>query len=163
MIVKSFSLCDLTNTHKTPSGATTIAVVVCPKCGTIEKSGKMSCCGHGGSWFRNCGGAVSTKLHHTWYEGIQTCKARPQFNVVIKKYFNTTHEKDIGSSSDGAHMTNFKSVFTIAKSFTLTSFSRTVSNDPDHTSVNTPMITPGCKKLLNFDLFYIGVLLIIVN
>ena len=53
---------------------------VCLKCGTIAKSGKISCCGHSGSWFGNCGGAGNDKFDHTWYEGIQACKSRVQFN-----------------------------------------------------------------------------------
>merc|ERR1719305_1436371 len=53
---------------------TTITVPVCPRCGTIVKSDKISCCGRGGSWFKNCGGIGNIKLHHTWYEGIQACK-----------------------------------------------------------------------------------------
>ena len=48
---------------------------VCPKCGTLGKFGKRSCCGRGGSWFKNCGSRGNTKLAHTWYEGIQVCKA----------------------------------------------------------------------------------------
>merc|ERR1719201_3088543 len=51
--------------------ATTTIGSVCPTCGTIGKSGKSSCCGRGGSWFRNCGSVENAKLVHTWYEGIQ--------------------------------------------------------------------------------------------
>merc|ERR1712048_644256 len=48
--------------------ATTINPV-CLKCVTINKSGKMSCCGPGGSWYRNCGSAGNAKFDHTWREG----------------------------------------------------------------------------------------------
>ena len=51
---------------------------VCPKCGTIGKLRKRSCCGRGGSWFKNCGSTGHAKLDHTWYEGIQACKAAPE-------------------------------------------------------------------------------------
>ena len=153
-------------TCNTPAAATTTATIspVCRKCGRIKKSGKSSCCGRGGSWFRKCGGAVNTKLHHTWYEGIQTCKTRSQSKSVIAQYLNATQGKGIvGSSSDGVDMRNFKSVFTVTKSFTFTSSDKTTSHDPAHTSVSIPMITPGCERLFNFTLFYISVLLIIVT
>jgi hypothetical protein len=50
-------LFSLTNAHMwTPAAsATTTVRPVCRKCGTIAKSRKSSCCGRGGSWFRNCG------------------------------------------------------------------------------------------------------------
>ena len=46
----------------------------CAKCGTTKKSGKRSCCAHGGDWFKNCGDDGDTKFGHTWAEGIQVCK-----------------------------------------------------------------------------------------
>ena len=51
---------------QTPSG--------CPKCGTLKKSGKRSCCAPGAAWFSNCGGSGDAKFDHTWTEGIQACK-----------------------------------------------------------------------------------------
>ena len=47
----------------------------CPKCGAVTKSGKLSCCARGGSWFKNCGDAGDTQFDHTWTEGFQTCKS----------------------------------------------------------------------------------------
>merc|ERR1712113_1138023 len=55
----------------------------CSKCGTIKKSGKTSCCGRGGSWFRNCGGGGNSNLDHTWFEGIRACKTRPSRRQVL--------------------------------------------------------------------------------
>jgi len=46
----------------------------CAVCGSVKKSRKKSCCGRGGSWFRNCGSAGNKKFGHTWFEGIQVCK-----------------------------------------------------------------------------------------
>ena len=46
----------------------------CPKCGTVKKSGKFSCCARGGAWFKKCGDADDTKWNHTWIEGIEACK-----------------------------------------------------------------------------------------
>ena len=55
--------------------ASTMVGSRCPRCGTINKSGKRSCCARGGAWFRNCGDAGNTKFDHTWVEGIQACKS----------------------------------------------------------------------------------------
>ena len=123
---------------------------VCLKCGIIKKSGKTSCCGRGGSWFRNCGGAGVAKLRHTWYEGIQTCKARSQSKAIIEQYSNATQE-------EVTDMINFKSISTFTKSFTLTPAIKTTTHDSVHTSVSTPMITPGYSTLLFFtSVFYLS-------
>ena len=45
----------------------------CSKCGTIKKSGELSCCVRGGDWFKNCGNPGDKKFDHTWSEGIQAC------------------------------------------------------------------------------------------
>ena len=54
----------------------TMSNPVCPKCGTVKKSGKRSCCARGGGWFKNCGDVGDTKFDHTWAEGIQACKSK---------------------------------------------------------------------------------------
>ena len=74
-----------------------VTVSVCPKCGTIGKSGKRSCCGRGGSWFKNCGDTGSTKLHFTWYEGIQTCTAPSQSTALIGLQLNGARQQDTHS------------------------------------------------------------------
>ena len=64
---------------RTPTHATPTANAVsssCLKCGTSKKSGKRSCCAHGGAWFKNCGDVGDTKFNHTWVEGIQACESR---------------------------------------------------------------------------------------
>ena len=48
----------------------------CPKCSDNKKSGALSCCARGGSWFKNCGDAGDSKFDHTWAEGIQACKSK---------------------------------------------------------------------------------------
>ena len=78
---------------QTPAATVTIIEPVCPKCGTIQKSGKISCCGSGGSWFKKCGGAGDRKLEHTWFEGIQACKARSRSNIVIGQHLNAAQQK----------------------------------------------------------------------
>ena len=49
----------------------------CPKCGIIKKSGTLSCCARGGSWFKKCGDAGDAQFDYTWAEGIQACKDSP--------------------------------------------------------------------------------------
>jgi len=62
-----------------PAAATTAASSSrCAVCGSVKKSRKKSCCGRGGSWYKNCGTSdnkKSKKFDHTWFEGIQVCKS----------------------------------------------------------------------------------------
>ena len=71
---------------------------VCPKCVTIAKSGKPSCCGRGGSWFRNCGGGGNKRFKHTWKEGIYACKARSRSKTALAQQNNGVQPKDMDSS-----------------------------------------------------------------
>ena len=48
--------------------------MACPKCGTVEKTGKLSCCAPSGAWFKNCGDDDDSRFDHTWTEGIRACK-----------------------------------------------------------------------------------------
>ena len=52
----------------------------CPKCGTITKSGRRSCCARGGAWFKKCGDAGDSNYDHTWTEGIEACS---QFSGLV--------------------------------------------------------------------------------
>ena len=99
---------------------TTIAGSSCPKCGTIEKSGKPSCCGRGGSWFKNCGGAGNTKYRYTWYEGIQTCKRRAQSKVAINQQLNPVQQNDDAASNCTGKDTT-KTAIAADKTYTFTS------------------------------------------
>ena len=74
----------------------------------------MSCCGRGGSWFGNCGSAGNTKLGHTWYEGLHSCKARAQSNVVIDQQLNKAQQQSIGASNVDSDV-NSTTGITIAK------------------------------------------------
>ena len=60
----------------TAAAAATPISGACPECGIIRKSGTISCCGDGGSWFGQCGGAGKAELHRTWHEGVRACKAQ---------------------------------------------------------------------------------------
>ena len=55
-----------------PSTTITTTSAVCPKCGTVKKNGKLSCCAPGGAWFKKCGDGQ--KFQHTWGDGIDACK-----------------------------------------------------------------------------------------
>ena len=103
-----------------PVTTTTIASSICPKCGIIKRSGKSSCCGHGGSWFKLCGGTGNTNVHYTWHEGIQACKARSQTKKAIAQQVNAAQQKGNHPSND-ADIVNSKSVSTAATTFALTS------------------------------------------
>ena len=48
----------------------------CPTCGTIKKSGKLSCCARGGAWFKKCGDP-GDNFEYTWFEGMEACKGKP--------------------------------------------------------------------------------------
>ena len=114
-------------------GATTTTAVidpVCPKCGTMEKSGKRSCCGRGGSWFRNCGASGSAKLTRTWYEGIQACKARSESKAVIA---HAVQQKRNHSFSYG----NFKSDNVMSTSTRVSISIRTPAYTPANVSIKS--------------------------
>ena len=99
---------------------------VCPKCGTIEKSGKVSCCGRGGSWFRNCGSDGNAKLLHTWSEGMLACKTWAQLKTVRPRQANSAKKQNYfygASYGTYMHMGNFKSIITDANTFSFTSAS----------------------------------------
>ena len=132
----------------------------------------MSCCGRGGSWFKNCGGVASTKLHHTWHEGIQACKARSQSKTAIGQQLNGAQRTGMDSSQD-VGIANDKAVIAATNKFTFTSVTLTSTNTPEsvpitntfqtlvpntltntfmtsptHTSVSTPMTTLGRVNVL---------------
>ena len=123
----------------------------CPKCGSIKKSGKSSCCGRGGSWFKNCGSGGNVKLHHTWYEGIQVCKARTQSRTVFGQQPNSAQYNSMDSSNRDVMINgtaNSKGITTsdlASTSTTLTSISMSYLS---HTSVSASIITRGFETLL---------------
>ena len=155
---------------------TAITVFVCPRCGTIGKSGKMSCCGRGGSWFNNCGGAGNIKLHHMWSEGIQACTARTQSKTVIGQRLGVAQQRGIYPSK-GVGMTKYKAVIALTKTPTFTQ-GNTSTPSPDtllivkstsladnvstRTSASTSMTTRGYVNLLRMNA-HANPLLIIVG
>ena len=89
--------------------ATTAVTFVCPKCGIAKKSGKMSCCGVSGSWFGNCGSVRDTRIGHTWYEGLQACKAQAQSKTVMGQELSDVSQER-NESSNGVVTLHYKSV-----------------------------------------------------
>jgi len=83
-----------------PTVETTVVASGCLTCGTIQKSGKLSCCARGGSWFGNCAATANAKVQHTWYEGIQTCKGRKSKTAVLAQ------QQSNASSGDAGNFTN---------------------------------------------------------
>ena len=57
------------------------STMTCPKCGTFEKSNRMSCCAPGGTWFRNCGGVNIRNVDHRWFEGVEACQRKFNANI----------------------------------------------------------------------------------
>ena len=68
----------------TPAIASTIIkTMMCPKCGTFEKSARNSCCAPGGAWYENCAGAGNKNVNHKWFEGVAACKRKFKNNNGI--------------------------------------------------------------------------------
>ena len=49
---------------------------VCRKCGVFKKSGRLSCCAPGGSWYKNCGSEDNANVDHRWLEGVKACNRK---------------------------------------------------------------------------------------
>ena len=95
------------------AAATTTISSACLTCGAIKKSGKLSCCARGGSWFGNCGATGNTKFQYSWYEGIQACKAR-QPKTVMGQQLNSVQQNSNNSSHDNSDIMNSKTAIVIA-------------------------------------------------
>jgi len=103
--------CKPTQKETTPK---VIVSSTCAKCGTVGKSRRLSCCGRGGSWFRDCGSAGNKKVSHTWFQGIKACKAQ---NKIKNKAAKRAIGEESADSSDGA----VEAIVTTAKKFAFTS------------------------------------------
>ena len=113
----------------------------CPRCGTIAKSGKTSCCGRGGDWFKNCGGVGNTKLHHTWYEGVQACKARSRFKTHMVHQPNVIQAND-RDSFQVVGVVKYKTVIETTKMFSFASVNTSSNLMPATPSTVTAIYTP---------------------
>ena len=129
---------------QTPEARVKSTSSVCLGCGTIQKSGKISCCGRGGSWFGNCGGAGNANLEHTWSEGILACKDR-QFEAVVGQQLHPPYPTS-KASSDDADMSATSNAILAAHVFSSTSASTSVPlSGATRTTLraDTAVTTPG--------------------
>ena len=101
---------------------------VCLKCGIVKKSGKLSCCGHGGSWFGNCGSDGNSKLGHTWHEGIRVCKDR-QFQAAMVQQLHS-FQSNTGPSSAASVMNNSTESKAVAVGAHMVALTRVNSSTP---------------------------------
>ena len=117
---------------------TTISSSLCLACGTIKKSGTLSCCARGGSWFGNCGATGNAKLQHTWYEGIQACKTQQPKKAAMGKQQNAVEQIRNKAFHDASKFINSETAITVANVIAFTSGQTTISGTnkfPDHTSI----------------------------
>ena len=144
---------------------TTNTVSVCPRCVTIAKSGKNSCCGRGGSWFKTCGGTGTKKNHHTWYEGIKVCKVRSQSKTAVGQQLNAAQQEGIDYSqvatTSAFTPVNLSTegttsivtpdnvpIITSARTLMTNTQTDTLMTSPTHSSDSTSITTRGCVNLL---------------
>ena len=121
---------------------TTIAPV-CRKCVTMKKSGKKTCCGRGGAWFKKCGNSRNTKLEHTWYEGIRACKARGgQYKVAMGLQLKASKPDSRDFSNNVDTILNPKAVIAAGDTFAPTSTSM-----PTPIPEMTPIITTSIDSM----------------
>ena len=145
LVVFSFRVFDILHT---PAVTTTTIELVCPACGIIKKSGKASCCGHGGSWFGNCGSAGNANLGHTWHEGIRVCET--QFQAAVGKRRHAFQTQGNAFSDDASLVIDSKAVVMAARMFASTS-AITSTPIPGATPItvhaNTSTITADSKSI----------------
>ena len=123
------------------TAATTTAISrVCGACGTIKASGKMSCCGRGGSWFGKCGSADNVNLGHTWHEGIWVCKAQPKA-VAGHQHPNAFQEKD-STFSGGGDMGMDSEITVLAAHMSASTFANTTIAMTGAMAITLPFETP---------------------
>ena len=119
MFIAFFSSCrralDRSRYATITSAVTTTTTInsVCHECGTIRRSGKISCCGPGGSWFGNCTSVGNAHFGHTWHAGIQACKAR-QSQVAVSQHLHASLENPSVASGSASVDVNSKDVTPMA-------------------------------------------------
>ena len=139
---------------QTPAATRTTISSACPKCGAIEKSGKTSCCGRGGSWFRNCGSAGNSHLKHTWHEGIRACatRARAHFKRVVGPQVNaaqapsssaSTTMMSLGNTSAKMLMTSLTRTKTLVILTDITTSATVITDTTKKAAIKTDWI-PQC-------------------
>ena len=56
------------------------STIQCQNCGTFKKSGRVSCCATGGTWYKKCGDAGNRSAGHSWLEGVEACKRKSKLS-----------------------------------------------------------------------------------
>ena len=127
----------------TSAVTTTSTSSTCLECGTIQKSGKLSCCARGGSWFGNCGSAANANDRgHTWYDGIRACKAR-QSKAAVYQQLQVSQPKSNVSSSDANMGIGPEPIIAASYSFALS-----VANISTLIPVATPVTVPTNSPII---------------
>ena len=133
------------------SVVTTTISPACLTCGIISKSGKMSCCADGGSWFGNCGSAGDANFGHTWHEGIQSCKSQ-QLQIVVGEQIHALQPKGNGSFHDNSLGMRSETVVAVSQIFASSSayLSTRVPSTPQNTlPANTSVIKAVRRSIAN--------------
>ena len=136
----------------TPGVSTTPVSPVCPECGIVQKSGKMSCCGRGGSWYGNCGGAGNAILEHMWHEGIQVCTAR-QSRTVLGQQLQASEPQRDDSFNNGSIGIRPKVVIVAVHLFTSTPINalRPISGATAIPVATSTPIATAARKSVTYD------------
>ena len=142
----------MTTSHIRISAATTTTTTTtvgpsCPTCGAIVKSGKLSCCARGGSWFENCGATGNTKFEHTWYEGIQACKAQQSASQQL----DAVAQNSNSSSNDNNDAANSQKVIVAARMFAPTSADTQMSGETTSAFIQTPTDASVSNTIPSYD------------
>ena len=127
----------------TPAAATTPISPVCPACGIVKRSGKLSCCAPGGSWFGNCGSAGNANLEHTWHEGIRVCNT--QFQAVVGQQLHASQPQVNVSFDDTSMDMDSKALIVAAHVFSNPSTTMSFAT-PITMRAHTPMIMSAYKS-----------------
>ena len=143
----------------TSVAATTINPA-CLTCGIISKSGKMSCCADGGSWFGNCGSAGDANFGHTWHEGIQSCKSQ-QLQIVVGEQIHALQPKGNDSFHDSKSVEMHSNAVSVAprtfvRSRNMSTLSPRASPIAVTTNTSAPSQEPAKRRRLRGKVHHSG-------
>ena len=156
-----------------PTAAVTTTSIgsACRECGTLQKSGKASCCARGGSWFGYCGSAGNANILHAWHEGIWACKARQFKTAKDQRLYgsqgksNASDDASMGLSSTAVTLAVHLPTPTLASvaygaapmtSRAITASATTIMHTPANMPTREPPILPANATVTNLDSGMIG-------
>ena len=127
----------LTGMRATAQVALQAPAVGCSTCGVFKKSGRVSCCAHGGSWFGKCGNVDDPRSDHTWMDGIRVCDVfahdssrESVLNAAFAQSHTVTHSVN---TAERRHVTGSQN--TTSSSTQAVTASRGMGQMPDVTQV----------------------------